>query len=66
MFAEEWAVDSLDRLLIGDIKGAKTSHAAANLNILRLPPGTSYESLEVFLFQVGVKLNQTPDHNTPT
>jgi hypothetical protein len=66
MFAEEWAIDALDRFLIGDIKGAKTSYAAANLNLLRLPPGTSYGSLEVFLFHVGVKINQTPDHNTPT
>ena len=66
MFAEEWGVDALDRLRMGDIKGAKTSLAAANFNILKLPPGTSYESLEGFLYQVGVKLTYTLDHNTPT
>lgn len=64
MYAEEWAVDAVDRIMIGDIQGAKTSHSYANLNLLKLPPGSSYGALEAFLMRIGVKLYHTPDNNS--
>lgn len=66
LYAEEWAIDAVDRLLHGDIKGAKTSLTYANMNIMKLPPGSSYEDLEAFVRLVGVKLYQTPDEKSPT
>jgi len=56
VYAEEWAIDAVDRLLLGDIRGAKTSLSYANMCILNSPPGSSYEDLEAFLCIVGVKL----------
>lgn len=66
LYTEEWAIDALDRLLHGDIRGAKTSLTYANMNIMKLPPGASYEALEAFVCLVGVKLYQTPDEKSPT
>jgi hypothetical protein len=66
VYTEEWAIDALDRLLHGDTKGAKTSLSYANMNIMKLPPGTSYEDLEAFVRLVGVKMYQTPDEKSPT
>lgn len=66
LYTEEWAIDALDRIKEGDIKGAKTSLAYANMSIMKLPPGSSYEDLEAFVRTVGVKLYQTPDEKSPT
>ena len=66
LYTEEWAIDAVDRLLLGDIKGAKTSLTYANMNIMKLPPGASYEALEAFVRTIGVKLYQTPDEKSPT
>ena len=59
VFAEEWAIDVIERLRIDDHKGAMTSFSLANMNMLKLPPGSSYEALEDFLQVLGVKLFQT-------
>jgi hypothetical protein len=56
IFAEEWAIDAVERFLFNDIKGAKTSLSYANMNIMKLPPGASYEDLEAFVRSIGVKL----------
>ena len=66
LYTEEWAIDALDRFLHGDTKGAKTSLTYANMNIMKLPPGTSYEDLEAFVRTVGVKMYQTPDEKSPS
>jgi len=66
LYTEEWAVDTVDRFFLGDIKGAKTSLSYANLNLMKLPPGASYEDLEAFVRTVGVKLYQTPDEKSLT
>lgn len=66
IYTEDWAVDAVDRFFHGDLRGAKTSLTYANMNVLKLPPGSSYEDLEAFLRVVGVKLYQTPDHNSLT
>jgi hypothetical protein len=66
LYTEEWAIDAIDRLFHGDIKGAKTSLTYANMNIMKLPPGASYEALEAFVRSIGVKLYQTPDEKSPT
>lgn len=66
LYTEEWAIDALDRFLHGDMKGAKTSLTYANMNIMKLPPGTSYEDLEAFVRTVGVKMYQTPDEKSPS
>ncbi len=65
LYAEEWAVDALDRLLSGDSRGAKTSFSYASMNIMKLPPGSSYEALEAFLACIGVKVHHTPEQNSP-
>jgi hypothetical protein len=65
IYTEEWAIDALDRLLQGDTKGAKTSLSYANMNIMKLPPGTSYQDLEAFIRLIGVKMYQTPDQKSP-
>ena len=65
LYAEEWAVDSLDRLLMGDLKGAKTSHTLSLMNIMKLPPGSSYEDLEAFVQVLGVKIYHTLNDNSP-
>ena len=59
IYAEDWAVDAVDRLLTGDIRGAKTSLSYADMCILNSPPGSSYGDLEDFLCKVRVKLYQT-------
>lgn len=56
IYAEDWAVDAVDRLLTGDIRGAKTSLSYADMCILNSPPGSSYGDLEDFLCKVRVKL----------
>ena len=66
VFAEEWAIDAVERFLLGDIKGAKTSLSYANMNVIKLPPGTSYDDLEAFVRLVGVKMYQTPDEKSLT
>jgi hypothetical protein len=65
VFAEEWAIDVLERLAIGDEKGAVTSYSMANMNILNLPPGSSYAALEDFLRVIGVKLFHNQGSNKP-
>lgn len=65
MFAEEWAIDVVERLLINDHKGAVTSYSLANMNLLKLPPGSSYAALEDFLQVLGVKLFHNQGSNTP-
>lgn len=65
LFAEEWAIDVLERLLIDDHKGAVTSYSFANMNMLKLPPGSSYPALEDFLQELGVKLFHNQGSNQP-
>ena len=57
--AEDWVIDAVDRLLIHDIRGAKTSMSFADMQLLNLPPGASYPALEELMYQVRVKLNHT-------
>lgn len=64
-YAEEWAIDVLERLRIEDQKGAVTSYSLANMNLLKLPPGSSYSALEDFLQVLGVKLFHTQGSNKP-
>ena len=66
LYTEEWAIDTLDRLLHGDLEGARATLAAANINLMKLPPGASYEALEAFTCVVGVKLYQTLDEKSLT
>ena len=66
LYAEEWAIDAVDSITLGDIQGAKTSHSYATLNLLKLPPGSSYEALEAFLMRIGVKLYHTPESKSPS
>lgn len=56
IYAEDWAVDAVDRFLSGDIRGAKTSLTYADMCILNSPPGSSYKDLEDFLCKVRVKI----------
>jgi hypothetical protein len=65
VYAEEWAIDILERILINDHRGAVTSHSLANLYLLKLPPGSSYAALEDFLQVLGVKLFHNQGSNTP-
>ena len=65
VYAEEWAIDVLERLLIDDHKGAVTSYSLANMNLLKLPPGSSYAALEDFLQVLGVKLFHNQGSNQP-
>jgi hypothetical protein len=65
LFTEEWAIDVLERLLINDVKGAVTSYSFANMNLLKLPPGSSYAALEDFLQVLGVKLFHNQGSNQP-
>ena len=65
-YTEEWAIDALDRFLHGDFEGAKVVLSYANFNLMKLPPGSSYEDLEAFLCAVGVKMYQTLDEKSPT
>ena len=65
LYAEEWAVDVVERLAINDHKGAVTSHSLANMNLLKLPPGSSYAALEDFLQVLGVKLFHNQGSNQP-
>ena len=65
IYAEEWAIDVLERLLLGDHKGAVTSHSFANMHLLKLPPGSSYQALEDFVQVLGVKLFQNQGSNQP-
>ena len=66
LYAEEWAIDALDRLVVGDIKGAKTSHTLSLMNIMKLPPGSSYGDLEAFVQVLGVKIYHTLNDNSPS
>ena len=66
LYTEDWAVDTLDRLLHGDLEGAKATLPYANFNLMKQPPGSSYKDLEAFLCVVGVKLYQTLDQKSPT
>jgi hypothetical protein len=63
LYAEEWAIDALDRLHYGDIKGAKTSLSYADMNVINLPPGSSYRDLEDFLQALRVKLYHKQSSN---
>jgi hypothetical protein len=64
LYTEEWAIDTLDRLLHGDLEGAKATLSYANLILMKQPPGSSYKDLEAFLCAVGVKLYQTLDQKS--
>jgi hypothetical protein len=66
LYTEEWAIDTLDRLLHGDLEGARATLSYANINLMKLPPGASYEALEAFTCAVGVKLYQTLDRKSLT
>jgi hypothetical protein len=66
LYTEEWAIDTLDRLLHGDLEGARDTLSYANFNLMKQPPGSSYKDLEAFLCAVGVKLYQTLDEKSPT
>ncbi len=63
LYAEEWAIDALDRLNHGDLKGAKTSLSYADINVINLPPGSSYGDLEDFLQALRVKLYHKQSSN---
>ena len=66
LYTEDWAVDTLDRLLHGDLEGARDTLSYANFNLMKQPPGSSYKDLEAFLCAVGVKLYHTLDQNKLT
>ena len=66
LYTEEWAIDALDHLLRGDLEGSKITLSYANLNLMKLPPGASYDALEAFTCAVGVKLYQTLDEKSLT
>ena len=66
MYAEEWAIDALDRLFLDDLEGSKATLHFANISLMKLPPGASYEALEAFICAIGVKLYQTLDEKSLT
>jgi len=54
---EDWVIDSVDRYIANDVRGAHTSLAFARMCLLNLPPGSSYPALEELIYKVGVKLS---------